>query len=189
MRTVWVQRVSKALFICTLRWKHAVHSLPDCDIFHNPDSTCYFFMRVLCVVDVWLGQTSVNGNTTNLERVLYLFLTLDWRWSDVLLASTFTRGKRSHFWACRKCAQRLTHTKNEWRSSGVLVKSSTNSESRPANHNARQRITTHWPKFFIFCAMDVRDGMCDWAFNSEHCGHRSKHFHKSNTSFQKITYQ
>ena len=70
-------------------------------------------MRWLCVVYVWLGQTSVNGNTTNLEHVLYLCLTLDWRWSDVLLPSTFTRGKTltTHCLVCRKCAQRLTHTK------------------------------------------------------------------------------
>ena len=27
-----------------------------------------------------------------------------------------------------------------------------------------QRITTHWPKFFIFFALELRDGMCDWAF-------------------------
>ena len=43
----------------------------------------YFVMRRLCVVYVWLRQTSVNKNTTNLERVLYLCLVLDWRWSDV----------------------------------------------------------------------------------------------------------
>ena len=34
------------------------------------------------------------------------------------------------------------------RLSGVLVKSSTNSDAGPANHNA----------------LTVRDGMCDWAF-------------------------
>ena len=87
MRTVCVQRVTKALFIRTLRWKHAVHSLPACDVFHNPDSFFFFFffMGGLCV------------DTTNLERVLYLCLTLDWRWSDVLLASTFTRGKTLTF--------------------------------------------------------------------------------------------
>ena len=45
---------------------------------------------------VWL-RTSVNENTTNLERVLYLYLTLEWRWCDVLLASTFTRGKTLTF--------------------------------------------------------------------------------------------
>ena len=28
-----------------------------------------------------------------------------------------------------------------------------------------QQITTHWPKFVILCALDVRDGMCDWAFS------------------------
>ena len=98
MRTVWVQRVSKAMFICTSRWKHAVHSLPAFKI--RTQNLFFYFsygwtVRRLCVT---IGQTSVNENTTNLERELYLCLTLDWHWSDVLLASTFTRGKkRSHF--------------------------------------------------------------------------------------------
>ena len=54
MRTVCVQRVSNALFICTLRSKHAVHSLSARDVFHNPDSNCFFivFMGGLCVVYV-----------------------------------------------------------------------------------------------------------------------------------------
>ena len=155
MLTICVQRVSKALFIRTLRWKHAVHSLPVCEVFHNPDSNCFFlfFMGGLCVIYVCLGQTSVNENTTNLERVLYTCLTLDWRWSDVLLPSTFTRGK--------------THAENVrrgWRTQNI-------NDVHPAflsNHQRilthAQRITTYWPKFFIFCALDVRDGMCDWAF-------------------------
>ena len=42
MRNVCVQRVSKALFIRPLLWKHAVHSLAAYDVFHNPDSNCYF---------------------------------------------------------------------------------------------------------------------------------------------------
>ena len=79
MRTVCVQPVSKALFIRHLRWKHAVHSLPACDVFHNPDSIFLIIIRGLCVVYVWLGQTSVNEKTTNLERVLYLCLALNWR--------------------------------------------------------------------------------------------------------------
>ena len=32
-----LQRVSKALFIRTLRWKDAVHSLPAWHVFHNRD--------------------------------------------------------------------------------------------------------------------------------------------------------
>ena len=32
------------------------------------------------------------------------------------------------------------HTINEWRSLGILVKSSTNSDARPANHNALTKI-------------------------------------------------
>ena len=52
-----------ALFIRPLRWKHAVHLLSAYDFFHNPDSNnllLFFFMRGLCVVYVWLEQTSVN---------------------------------------------------------------------------------------------------------------------------------
>ena len=72
----------------------------------------YFFMGELCLVYVWLGQTSVNANTTNLERVLYLCLTLDWRWADVLLGSTFTRGKTLTFLSIQKrCAEVDAHKK------------------------------------------------------------------------------
>ena len=72
----------------------------------------YFFMGGLCGVYVLLGQTSVYENTTNLERVLYLCLTLDWRWSDVLLASTFTCGKNPTFLSMQKmCAELGAHKK------------------------------------------------------------------------------
>ena len=66
MRTVCVQRISKALFIRTLRWKHAVHSLPACDVFHNPDSNCLFnffygwAVRRLCVTGINLSQRKDN---------------------------------------------------------------------------------------------------------------------------------
>ena len=55
-----------ALFIRTLRWKHAEHSLPACDVFHNPDSNCflYFFygwtVRRLCVTGANVGQRDHN---------------------------------------------------------------------------------------------------------------------------------
>ena len=60
--TVCVQHASKALFIRILRWKYTVHSLPACDVFHNPDSIffIFFFMGGLCVVYVRLGQTSAT---------------------------------------------------------------------------------------------------------------------------------
>ena len=69
----------------------------------------YYFMRGLCVVYVSLGQTWVNENTTNLDRVLYLCLTLDWRWSDVLLASTFTRGKTLTFLNTQRLIKTTDH--------------------------------------------------------------------------------
>ena len=66
MRTVCVQRVSKALYIRTLHWKHAVHSLPACDVFHNPDSIFFLFffygwtVRCLRVTGTNLGQRKHN---------------------------------------------------------------------------------------------------------------------------------
>ena len=64
------------------------------------------------VVYVWLGQISVSINTMNLERVLYVCPALDWRWSDVLLASTFTRGKTLTFSSMQEmCADVDAHKK------------------------------------------------------------------------------
>ena len=146
------------MFIRHLRWKHAVHSLPTCYVFHNLDWNCYFFMRGLCVVYVWLGQTSVNENTTSLV-CSNLCLTLDWRWSNVFLASTFTRRKTFTFLNMQKVYAEVD-AHNKWitfiRRSRKII-----NDACPANHNK-----THCPKFFIFCALDVRDGMCDWAFKS-----------------------
>ena len=68
MRTVCVQRVRKALFILISRWKHAVHSLPACAVFYNPDSNCLFnffygwTVRRLCVTGTDLGQRKHNEN-------------------------------------------------------------------------------------------------------------------------------
>ena len=62
MRNVCVQRVSKALFVRQWGWKHAVHLLPACDVFHNPASNCnfYFFyawtVRSLCVTGTNFGK-------------------------------------------------------------------------------------------------------------------------------------
>ena len=115
MRTVCVQRVRKALFIRPLRWKTLCirYQLATFFTIQTRIVIFYFFMRGLCVVYVWLGQILVNENTTNLERVLYLCLALYWRWSDVLLASTFTRGKTLTFWNMQKmCAELDAH--NKW---------------------------------------------------------------------------
>ena len=144
MRTVCVQRVSKALFIGTLYWKHAVHSLQACDVLHDPDSIFFFkFFYVLtvsrlCVTGTNLGQRKHNEFRACALLVPNARLALVWRSSVWRLHSHVE--KCSHFWACRKCAKRLTHTKNKWRSSGVIVKSSTDSDARPANHNALTKI-------------------------------------------------
>ena len=104
-------RYSNALLIRSLRFKHAAYSLSTHYDFHNPES--FFFMRGLCAVYMWLGQTSVNENTTNLERVLYVCLTLDWWWSDVLLTSLFSPGKTLTVLNVQKmCAEVDAH--NKW---------------------------------------------------------------------------
>ena len=112
MRTVCVQRVSKALFIRTLRWKHAVHSLPACDVFHRSQikkkKNYGWTVRRLCVTWTNLGQRKHN----EFRACALPCLTLDWRLSDVLLASTFTRGKTLTFLRMLMCAE-MTHTKNE----------------------------------------------------------------------------
>ena len=137
MRTVCVQRVSKALFIRTLRWKHAVHSLPACDVFHNPDSN---WVRRLWVTGTNLGQRKHNEFRTCALLVPNARLALVWR----SLASTFTRGWTLTFLSMQKMCAKVDAHKYEWRSSGVLVKSLTNSDARPANHNALTKI----PHFF-----------------------------------------
>ena len=80
-----------------------MHSLPACDVFSQSGLKLYFLfchawiVRRLCLTETNLGQRKPHENATNLERVLYLWLALDWRWSDVLLAFTFTRGKTFTF--------------------------------------------------------------------------------------------
>ena len=123
-----------------------MHSLPACDVFHNPESKCYFFfchawtVCRLCLTGTNLGQRKPHENTTNLERVLYLGLKLDWRWSDVLLASTFTRGKTLTFLNIQiMCADIDAHN-IRITFSRLSRESSTNSNARPANHNALTKI-------------------------------------------------
>ena len=131
------------------------------DVFHIPDSNCFVFLmygwtvRRLCVTCV----TSVNENTTNSKRVLYLCLTLYWRWSDVLLASTLTRGKTLIFFSMKKmCAEVDAHKKliTFIRRSRQIINEfwRTPSNSQRTDQNSS-----------FFCALDVRDGMCDWAIN------------------------
>ena len=104
----------------------------------------YFFyawtVRRLCMTGTNLGEQ----NTTNLEgHMLHLCQALDWRWCDFFLTSTFTRGKTRTFLTMQEtveCAQRLPHTINGYRSSGVLVIWSTNWDERPANHSTLAKI-------------------------------------------------
>ena len=106
---------SKALLIRPLLGKHVVHSLPTCQLVFHIQIFIFIFScvdRAPCMCD-WDKPRSTNENTTNLERVLYLCLTLDWRWSDVLLASTFTSGKTLTFLHMQKmCAE--VDAYNKW---------------------------------------------------------------------------
>ena len=48
----------------------------------------------------------------------------------------------------------LTHTIDEYRSSGVLVNSATNSDARPANHNAQTKnfhFLVRWTCVIVIC--------------------------------------
>ena len=56
-------------------------------------------VRRLCVTGINLGQRKHKELRT---CMLHSCLTLDWRWSDVLLASTFTRGKTLTFLSMQK---------------------------------------------------------------------------------------
>ena len=95
-------------------------------------------MRRICVTET---------NTRNLERVLYLCLTF-----------TFSN--------MQKGAQRLMHTMNKYRSSGLLVKSSTNSDARQMNKKRTDQNDS------FFSALDVRDCKFDWALTYSHAVHR-----------------
>ena len=74
--------VSKAMFIRTLRWKHAVHSFTACDVFHNLDWNCFFnffygwTVRRLCVTGTNLGQQKHNEFRACALRVPNVRLTL-----------------------------------------------------------------------------------------------------------------
>ena len=75
--------------------KTRLHSLPACDVSHNPESNCYFLfchawtVRRLCLTGTNFGQRKPHENTTNLECELYLCLTLEkrmvWRFSGVYI--------------------------------------------------------------------------------------------------------
>ena len=72
----------------------------------------FFFLWVDCASFMCDWDKPRSTKTTNLERVLYLCITLDWRWSDVLLASTFIRGKTLTFLRMQKmCALIDAHKK------------------------------------------------------------------------------
>ena len=135
--------------ICHLRWKHAVHSLSACDIFHNPDSNCYFYffyawtVRRLCVTWTNLGQRKHNEFRACALLVPNVRQTLVWRSSGVDIHT-------------RKNAHIFAHAKNV--RIGRRTQSINNVHPAFSSNHQRilthaQRITTHWPKFLIFlCA-------------------------------------
>ena len=73
--------VSKPLLFRPLRWRHAVHLLPACDVFHNPDS--FFFMRGLCLV--YTCPTGTNEFRACALLVPSVRLALVWRSSGVYI--------------------------------------------------------------------------------------------------------
>ena len=95
-------------------------------------------VRRVCVTVTSLGQRKENEFRACALLVPNARLALVWRSSKVYIPTR----KNAHIFedAETACAQRLTHTINEWRSSGVLVKSSANSDAQPANHNALTKI-------------------------------------------------
>ena len=159
MRTVCGQRIRKALFIRHLRWKHAVHFVAACDFFHIPDSNCYLFI-FLCVdcasfMCDWanLGLRKHNEFRACALLVPRVSLALVWRSSGVYIHT----WKNATFFNIQKVyAEVDAHDK--WitfiRRSRQIINEfwRTPSES--------QRTDQHSP----LCTLDVRDGMCDWAF-------------------------
>ena len=90
---------------------------------------------------------------------------IDWRWSDVLLTSTFTRGKTLTFLNMQKmCAEVLAH--NKWitfiRRSRQIINGfwRTPSESQRTDQNSS-----------FFYALDVCDCMWDWGLKPLHQGY------------------
>ena len=159
MRTVCVQRVSKALFIRTLRWKHAVHSLPVCDVFYNPDWNFYFlffYRRTvgrLCMTGTNLGQRKHNEFSAYALVVPNVRLALVWpRSSDVYI----------HTWKNDHIFAHAENVRNGWRTQKMNDVHQTFSSNHQRILTHAQRITTHWQKIFIFCALNVHGGMCDW---------------------------
>ena len=104
-------------------------------------------MRGLNVVYVWLGQTSVDGNTTSLERVRVPSVRLALVWLSFAVY-IHTWKNADIFYMQKMCAEVDAHDEwitfiNEfWR---------TPSESQRTDQNSS-----------FFGALDVRDGMCDW---------------------------
>ena len=111
MRTVCVQRVSNALFICTLRSKHAVQSLSARDVFHNPDSNCFFYcfygwtLRRLCVNGTNLDQRKHNEFRACNLLVPNVRLALVWRFSDVYI----------HTWKNAHIFEHADNVRRGWR--------------------------------------------------------------------------
>ena len=114
-----------------------------------------------------LGQRKHNEPRACALLVPNVRMALVWRSSGVYIHT----WKTLTFLSMQKMCTGVDAHKNEWRSSGVLVKSSKNSDARPANHNALTKILQ-------FCALDVRD----WAFTrkrGQNDGHTSLMLHLS----------
>ena len=148
--------------ICSLDMRLSVHSLPACYVFHN--SNCYFLffyawtVRRLCVTGTNVGQRKHNEFRVCVLLVSSVRLALVWRSSGVYIYT----WKNAHIFEHAENVRRGRRTQEI---NNVHPAFSSNHQ-RILTHT--QRNTTHCPKFFIFCTLDVRDGMCDWALSTNH---------------------
>ena len=150
MHTVCVQRVSKDLFIRPLRWKHAVYLLPDCDVYFFTIRTQIVIfvhawtVRRLCMTGTNLDQRKHNEYWAYV-RILVpsVRLTLVWRSSGVYI----------HTWKNAHIFQHEENVRRGWHKEKMnnVHPGFSSNHQRIVKH--AERITTRWPKFFIFwCA-------------------------------------
>ena len=94
------------------------------------------------------------------KSTFFTIQTLDCRWSDILLASTITREKTLLVLNMQKmCAEVDAHKK--WI---TFIRRSRQIFNKFWRMPSKSQRTAQNSSFF--CALDVRDGMCDWALRT-----------------------
>ena len=121
----------------------------------------YFFygrtVRRLCVTGTSLGQRKHNEFRACALLVPNVRLALVWRSSRAEI----------HTWKNAHIFEHAENVRRGWRTQKMNDVHQAFSPNHQRTLTHAQRITTHWPKFSIFCALDVRDGMYNWVFNKE----------------------